>query len=94
MTKFEEAKKKVFDYLKYLILYGYPGKILGALVAVLILMPIPFNFYIFFRWLLEPEGFWQNFALFVVWAICLGWLQLIFCVACIAFAIGILTDNL
>lgn len=94
MPNLQEIKNKVFKELKYLILYGYPGKILAAIISLVLIMPLPFDVYLVARWLLVPEGFWQNFFLFALWAVLLGWLQVIICVACVAFAIGILTDNL
>lgn len=39
---------------------------------------IPIYLYIFFRWLFDPITFWQNLALFVIWMIALGWIQVIF----------------
>ena len=94
MRRIDEIKKKSFNYLKYLILYGYPGKILASIIALVIIMPIPFDIYLIARWGFTPEGFWQNIVLFAIWAVVLGWLQVIFVVACLAFAIGILTDSL
>lgn len=36
---------------------------------------IPVWIYLTSRWLIDPLGFWQEFALFAVFAIVIGWLQ-------------------
>ena len=47
--------------------------ILGLVIWVLAF--IPAYFYFLVRWLIGPETFWQEFAIFCIFLISIGWIQ-------------------
>jgi len=64
---------------------NFVAKIIVAFVIWLFAL-IPIWLYIISRILITPEGFWQEFAIFMVFALGIGWLQ-----AFLIFFGGILT---
>lgn len=53
----------------------------------------PFWMYLFIRWLIEPADFWQEFAIFCVSAIVIGWLQVILGIVGFVFSMIILIED-
>ena len=48
--------------------------------VIMVVAFIPSWLYLIIRWFISPEGFWQEFAIFVIAAIVVGWLQVILAV--------------
>lgn len=48
-----------------------------ASIIIFIISLAPVWAYFLIRWFIAPQGFWQEFAIFVVASILMGWLQII-----------------
>lgn len=64
-----------------------------VIFVIWVLALIPIWVYTFFRWLIEPTGFWQELALFGVAFIVIGWLQVILLVFGFALTAIALSDD-
>lgn len=64
------------------------------IVVCTILALAPTWFYLFVRWLAEPNGFWQEFVLGLVFLIPLGFVQFIGIIIWVIVVIAILTDDI
>lgn len=95
MTSFnwETTKRKSFNKVSFLIKYGWIGKILAS-ILVFIGMTIPIDLFILAKWFFVPEGFWQNIVLFSIWAILIGWLQIILGIMGFVLILGIITGEI
>lgn len=71
----EKIKQDIVVNLRYLIKYGWLGKLLASII-LLILIFIPAYFYFLINFLTEPIGFWQNFGIIFLWVIVFGIPQL------------------
>jgi hypothetical protein len=54
---------------------------------------IPFDLYLLVRWGVDPEGFWQELAMLVVWGIVLGWLQALLIFIGIMLTMAVILDD-
>ena len=62
--------------------------------GIWIIALIPTWLYLFIRCLINPETFWQEFALFVIATIVIGWLQVILIITGLLVTVAIaLTDE-
>ena len=64
--------------------YNWVATLVVALVAL-----APTWFWIIARWLMEPEGFWQNFILFGVGLWLMGFVQLVLIVVAFMLIVAI-----
>lgn len=66
-----------------------------AIVSVIIWVGalIPVWLYFLTRWLIEPDTFWQEFAIFCVFAIGIGWLQVILGIGGFVLTLVVLADD-
>jgi len=71
---------------------NFVAKIIIAL-SIWIIASIPADLYFLGRWLIEPTSFWQEFAIFCIFAIGIGWLQIgLIIIACVLTAFLIFDD--
>ena len=66
-----------------------------AIIAIVIwtLTLIPIWMYAFARWLIGPEGFWQELALLCIAGVALGWIQVILGVVGVVITFAILLED-
>ena len=64
-----------------------------SLVMIWVCALIPVWIYLLVRWLIEPMDFWQEFAIFCVMAVTIGWIQLILAVVGIVFSMILITED-
>jgi hypothetical protein len=64
-----------------------------VLVLIWVVVSIPMDFYLLIRWMIGPEGFWQELALIVAGAIAIGWLQGILMFFGIILSIAVITEE-
>ena len=86
--RISQQRIKNNKYSKSLLRFANSNFIATIIVAIVIwaFALIPTELYFIARWLIDPLGFWQEFALFCVFAIGIGWLQ-----AFLIFFGGVLT---
>lgn len=56
----------------------------GLVVAL-----IPIGLFFVARWIFQPIDFWQNLALFTIWLVLCGWLQVWLVVLLIAWILSV-----
>ena len=95
-----EKIKQTGAWKKYLEIVNSNGfvsfvcKTIASLIIWTIAL-IPFWIYLFARWIADPTGFWQEFAVFMVCAVIMGVFQIGFAViACFLTIAVIATDDL
>lgn len=54
---------------------------------------IPTWLYLIVRWIASPTDFWQEFAIFMICAIVIGWLQVILAIFAFGLTIALLIDD-
>jgi hypothetical protein len=86
-------KSKLYKWVHDLCNTNAAAKIIVSIIIWGIAF-IPTYFYLFVRWGIGPVGFWQELALFLVFAFCLGWSQGILMFIAIMLTIGILIEEL
>jgi hypothetical protein len=64
-----------------------------SLMIVWICALMPVWFYLVVRWLIEPADFWQEFAIFCVMTICIGWIQVGLVFIGFVFSMIIITED-
>jgi len=64
-----------------------------SLIIVWACALIPIWVYMFVRWLIGPADFWQEFAIFAVAAIGIGWAQIILAIVGFVFSMIILVED-
>jgi len=64
-----------------------------ASIIILLFALIPTWFYFGIRFLIEPEGFWQEFALVTICMIVIGWLQAIMLIIAVGLIFHIILDD-
>lgn len=64
------------------------------LIITWIVALIPVWFYLLVRWLIDPIGFWQEMAMFVVAAIVIGWVQIILGIFAAVFTFIVLFEDI
>ena len=90
----EQLKRNRFvQYLKKFANSNFVAKILVGLFVWSIAL-IPFYIYLLFRWLIDPMGFWQEFAVVFGFAIAIGWAQGILFFLAIALTIFLIFEDL
>ncbi len=62
-------------------------------ILIWVVATLPFDVYLFFRWIFGPETFWEHLALFVAWAILLGWVQAIFFIFGVVVTLNLLLED-
>ena len=65
------------------------AKIIASLFVWVVIF-IPVYFYLIVRWMIGPEGFWQEFALIAGVCILLGWVQILFLILGISVILAML----
>ena len=72
------------------------GPVAKFIVTALIwlVVSVPFDLYLLVRWGMDPNGFWQELAMLIVWGIVLGWLQGILVFFGIILTIAVLLEDL
>lgn len=55
---------------------------------------IPVYFYFFIRWLVDPIGFWQEFALLLIVTFAIGWVQVLLLMFAIGLTAVIISDEI
>lgn len=65
-----------------------------ASIIILTFAFIPTYFYIGVRYLIEPVGFWQEFAILVMACITIGWLQVLMAIGAVALIISIIIEEI
>jgi len=71
---------------------GFLSFIAGIIIWMIAL--IPTWIFICIRWLINPEGFWQELALIVAAFIVMGWLQGILLIFCIYATIFLISEGI
>lgn len=64
-----------------------------SLIIVWACALIPFWMFLFVRWMIGPDDFWQEFAVFCVAAIVIGWAQVIMAIVGFVFSMIILIED-
>ena len=85
-----ETAKKIQNYIK-----TKDNEIVKfiALSIVWVVGLIPTWLYFFARWLIDPIGFWQELAIFVLFAFLLGWFQVILLIVLAVMSLAIILDD-
>jgi hypothetical protein len=80
MLKLNKEKIKNNSFVRLLRNFANSNFVANIVVGIMIwvIALIPIWIYLISRALIIPVGFWQEFALFSVFAILIGWLQAIF----------------
>ncbi len=63
-------------------------------ISIWLLAFVPMWIYLFSRMLIDPVGFWQELALFIIFAIVVGWLQVILIIFGLALTFLVMSDEL
>ena len=77
--KFNMKKIENNKYIQKLIKFANSNFITKIILSLLIWIValLPVWMYIGVRWAIEPSGFWEEFAIFITFAIVIGWIQFI-----------------
>jgi len=86
-------RNKFVQSLKKFSNSNFVAKILVGLFIWSIAL-IPFYIYLLFRWLIDPMGFWQEFALIFGFAVVIGWIQGILLFLAIALTLFLIFEDL
>lgn len=65
--------------------------IVGIVIWVVALIPI--WLYVFTRWLIGPEGFWQELVILCIAGAVIGWLQVIMAILGVVITVAILLED-
>ena len=71
---------------------NFVAKLIGIIVIWIIAL-IPAWFYIITRILIDPIGFWQEMALFCVFAVVIGWLQALLTIGGTVLTITLIVED-
>ena len=82
---------RIVNWLKNFAKSNFILKCIGGFIIWVIAL-IPTWLYLLIRWLIGPESFWQELALFVIGVIVIGWLQIILIAAGVFLTI-LITDE-
>ena len=86
-------RNKFIQSLKKFSNSNFVAKILVGLFVWGIAL-IPVYIYLLFRWLIDPMGFWQEFALILGFAVVIGWVQGLFLFLAIILTIFLIFEDL
>jgi hypothetical protein len=86
--RINQQKIRSNKFVQSMIRFANSNFVARIVIAIIIWVfaLIPTWIYFTTRWLIGPETFWQEFAIFCIFAICIGWLQ-----AILIFFGGVLT---
>jgi len=84
----DKIKKEILKYANSNIFVKF---IIGIIIWVIALIPV-YVFYII-RWLIEPTGFWQEMAVFLVCALLFGWVQVIAFILGVALTLALILED-
>lgn len=95
MLKVNKERMKNNSFVKSLKRFANSNFVANILVGIMIwvIALIPTWIYFIIRALIAPVGFWQEFALFGIFAILIGWLQAVFIIFGAACTIVILLEG-
>ncbi len=97
MLKFKINKETVENnsFVKVLMRFAKSNFVAGILAGIMIwvIALIPIWIYIISRILIVPVGFWQELALFSIFAVLLGWVQVIFLIFGAVCTIVVILDD-
>lgn len=84
----DKFKKEVVKFANSNIFVKF---ILGLVIWVVALIPV----YIFFtiRWLIDPMGFWQEMAVFLICAVLFGWVQVAAFILAVALTFALILED-
>lgn len=88
LAKNSKLVEKITNFFKSNIVSKFIGVIITWIIAL-----IPVWIYLLLRIPIDPVGFWQELALFIVFLIMGGWLQFILIILACAITYSILTDE-
>jgi len=71
---------------------NFVAKLIGIIVIWIVAL-IPTWFYIITRILIDPIGFWQEMALFCVFAVVIGWLQALLAIGGTILTIALMVED-
>ena len=90
--KNSKMAKAYFKFVNSNLFVGFIIKTVSA-VAIWICALCPVWVYLIIRWLIEPADFWQEFAIFVVCALVIGWLQVALFIGAFVLTLIVLVED-
>ncbi len=93
LTKKRVMNSRIVQSIKNFANSNFVAKIIAGIVIWGVTL-IPMWIYLFSRMLVDPIGFWQELALFAIFAIVLGWLQAILLFLGTAITFLLISDEL
>lgn len=93
ISKSELKNTKVYRWVADICNTSFVAKVL-VLIIIWGVALIPVDLFLLLRWIIGPEGFWQELALIVAVAIAIGWLQAILIFIAIVLSITVISEGI